>query len=98
MGHPTADRLIRDVDPALGELVLDIPETERKRRYNQTVCWMIIGGEPIAAVDARLHRQTFPAIRWWNDAALQCDKPVQVVESTDARINDKSSGGRRSVC
>jgi hypothetical protein len=42
--HPSSDRFIGDVQPALGQQIFDIAEAGVKRRYNHTACRMMSGG------------------------------------------------------
>jgi hypothetical protein len=61
MGHPSANRLIRDGDPAFSEKVLDIPETEREAQLQPDGVLDDPRWKPIAALAERFHRQTLPA-------------------------------------
>jgi hypothetical protein len=42
--HPSRDCLIGDIQPALGQQILDIAEARVKRRYNHTACRMMSAG------------------------------------------------------
>ena len=42
--HPTPDRFIGDIQPALGEQILDVAELRVKRKYNRTACRMTSDG------------------------------------------------------
>ena len=64
MGHPSADRLIRDDDPALSEQVLDIPEAEHEAQIQPDGMLDDRRRESIAEVAGLLHRQMLPDDRY----------------------------------
>jgi hypothetical protein len=63
MGHPSANRLIRDGDPAFSEKVLDIPEAQCEAQAQPYGVLDDGWREPITAVAQCLHRQKLPAVR-----------------------------------
>ena len=54
-GDPALDRLIRDVEAALGQEVRNVVEAEVNRRYSQTACRMTSGGKPMTAKQGTHH-------------------------------------------
>ncbi len=69
--HPAPDRLVRDVQPALGEKVLDIPEAEREPEIQPDGVSDDLGREPVATVGRALHPVTIPLTTGWRTP--QCD-------------------------
>ena len=63
MGHPSADRLIGDGDPALSKKLLDIPEAQREARIQPKGVLDDRRREPTAAATERFHHQMLPAVR-----------------------------------
>ena len=45
IAHPPSDRLIRHLDAAFGEQVLDVAVAQGDRRYIQTARWITSGGK-----------------------------------------------------
>jgi hypothetical protein len=42
--HPAPDGFVADVEPALGEQILDVSVAQREAQVEPAECWMTIGG------------------------------------------------------
>ena len=42
--HPAPDGFVGDIEPTLGEEILDVSVAEREAQVSQTACWMTTGG------------------------------------------------------